>query len=1288
MKKILLYILIFFSHYIQAFDKNAVFPPEGKYNKNISLQLAYTSGPVYFYFENSIEKTPLLFDGADNPVILSAAEGEEKNYKIVFKDKAAGSTPVSLNYTIDRKKPYPPDIILKEGVFSFKPSDNSVFFRIDRGDWQIWNNENTIISSFNTVFYYSQDSSGNKSIVKTWSNQLYENFSSYNKKLNIYSPAEGDFYNKQLLYIDNTGLQWVRYSFIDFDSSVTGTEYQKPLIIDRTGTVNLYIAAKPVNSDEIIYKNVSYNVNENLTSIKSELIDNRNSKYLTSVSDKIIFYSLNSSNYIRYEEPVKLSYEPDSMNFNTLKLKTFDDSSSYSYRYFFYFDNRKSNESTVKRTGLPPKSRKPPKPVLEGIKTLSGGGRQIYLKQIKDVSYLFTISENKAPDNPVLYDSISEMLPVIRNPYGRDSRYYIKVSSIDNYGNISDPLEISRIFIDHYPPENPEISVINNNLELKGKDDIYYRIITEGSIDSAFKKYSDPVSLQPLKGISQKLSVEYYSSDNSGNKSIISEYNYKADNSFPFLSESAELNCTNILNTDYILRKNIFNPDYDIFYTISDSIETPPDPVITSSKLVNDIILKCQEGEEKCYTLKILPVSRTNSNKGDITELNFHIDKIPPPAPVLSDLKEIYYSDNAVINIKGAVSGNTVYYSSSLNENSIDSPFDGKKAYDSTIVLSNPEKTRKTFYIKTGSSDLAGNRTVSERVFKVILDNRDYPGTVLENINDYEVTDSVLTVKKPDDSFIYRYNISNNKEMLPRADFKSGILDKDLVFRAVTGEEKNYYLSVKAFFDIYDCKGSEERIFFIKTDRKKPEPPVITISENNTIQLSGENKVLYSAFPEKTNPVTPEFKEYIKPFMLNRYIPPGRYNIKAYSIDEAGNVSDPSEDSFYVSRKIIYISASEGNDLNTGGLSSPVKTLKKALDIYRNDKIDTIYLLPGLYRIEDPLTIDSPLFIKGSKGRTVIKPDAEICESIFSIKNSVLILKDLNLISDNYCSNYFSSVNSLAVIDNSEINADSSRFVKMKESSLIIENTSLSLKSVFSSEPFLIESGQINITDSRFNISSSSSIKTFSLDSSSFKLKNSSFILNSDDSLFAESFNSTVKNDNLRVKIESSQYSSFYNTLKSRLFISNSFFSDSSGSDKSVFLKSDNSELRFSDSSVTLNSRNKSSFIDSVEGEYNLNRIMLIINAEENSAPVFNSKNAVFHIEDNDITLKNAITGGFITSFDSIYEIYRTEINNLSVKNKFLMDLKGSGTAVLKNINFIPDKNIIKHTSGITVLME
>ena len=72
--------------------------------------------------------------------------------------------------------------------------------------------------------------------------------------------------------------------------------------------------------------------------------------------------------------------------------------------------------------------------------------------------HIFTQSKKtKPPLNPVMNSYVTDILPVLRNPYGRESTYYVKISAVDLEGNISEPLEVNNINVDHYPPSVPDI---------------------------------------------------------------------------------------------------------------------------------------------------------------------------------------------------------------------------------------------------------------------------------------------------------------------------------------------------------------------------------------------------------------------------------------------------------------------------------------------------------------------------------------------------------------------------------------------------------------------------------------------------------------------------------------------------------------------------------------------------------------------------------------------------------------------------------------------------------------
>ena len=1135
MKKIFVLTIIFFSFNLYAFDKNNISPSEGEYNNNIILDVKNTGSDLYFYFENSISKTPLLYNQKEYPVILSAADGEEKHYKITFLNKTDKSSAITLNYRIDRKKPGSADIKIYDNFLFFnKPEESSsVFFRIDRGNWIEWNGESLRLSDFNTVYYYCVDSSGNKSTVSTWSNQYYRNYRSQKSSLRVFSPEQGMFYNKQKLFIDKTDMEWIRYSFTDKETAVNGTLYTSPFVINRSGDVDIFIAAKPFNSNNLIHDKISFNVIEDSKSLTAELFESGNDKYLKAVSSRIILKAINNKDqFSRYDRPVKLSSDPLRVNYNTVYLKTYDDYSGYCYRYFYLFDERSTslkNDNEINNT----KKITPERPVLEGIKTLSDGSRKIILRQEKNKSFIYSISDIKTAENPEKSSATAENFIVLKNPYGRDSNYSVKVCTADEYGIISEPLVINNLSVDHYPPEIPEIIIQDNLIEFKSKYDVFYRFIREDIKSGNYLKYTKAFRIETIPGILENISVEYFSLDKHENKSMPGLKKLVFDNRYPDIVDSGFLKKENLSSSSFNVLKDFFKHDYEIYYTLSENLIPPRDPDINSKKLTSNLVLDCADGEEKYYTMKILPVSSVNSNRGNIQIFYFHIDKIKPEIPQIHHLKSVYYSDNAVIRLKGTESGNTVYYSYSSDKNSIDSPFNGTRASDNTIVIPLPEKDRKTVYLKTASQDRAGNRSAESDIISFVIDNRNYPEITFDSLTENYITPDNVVINKPSNNFIYRYEISNTEKSLPAVNSYSSVMESPVAFDMNSGEEKAFYIAVKAYFDINDNKGSEEKIFRIFIDKKKPEKPAITIKDNNKIHISGENTVLYTAYPEKTGIINPEYKKYIKPFMLNRYLPPGRYIIKAYSRDKAGNLSDASEDSFYISGKAVYVSHSKGNDKNKGTDSDyPVKTLDRAFDIYRNGEVDTFFLMPGNYEINNKVQAQQTLLIKGTSGKTFITDKSPGAASLFSLNDSSLILKDITMISKIYKNTFINAENSLVVFDNSEIKINCSTSVNAKNSTTIIENTDLTQETVFYSRPLVSDYGHLKIKDSNLDIISASEITSLNCNRSTADISDSSFLLNSDNSLFSKSVNSSLKNSNVRVKIISGVNSYFFQVGK------------------------------------------------------------------------------------------------------------------------------------------------------------
>ena len=97
---------------------------------------------------------------------------------------------------------------------------------------------------------------------------------------------------------------------------------------------------------------------------------------------------------------------------------------------------------------------------------------------------------------------------------------------------------------------------------------------------------------------------------------------------------------------------------------------------------------------------------------------------------------------------------------------------------------------------------------------------------------------------------------------------------------------------------------------------------------------------------------------------------------------------------------------------------------------------------------------------------------------------------------------------------------------------------------------------------------------------------------------------------------------------------------------------------------------------------------MSIINSENNTFSSFEVDDIELRFENSDITLNNSVNRGFISSNNSIIEIYSSDINTLSGMEKTLMDFSGNGTVLIKESSFTPKQKLIRRSSGVTVLKE
>ena len=196
------------------------------------------------------------------------------------------------------------------------------------------------------------------------------------------------------------------------------------------------------------------------------------------------------------------------------------------------------------------------------------------------------------------------------------------------------------------------------------------------------------------------------------------------------------------------------------------------------------------------------------------------------------------------------------------------------------------------------------------------------------------------------------------------------------------------------------------------------------------------------------------------------------------------------------------------------------------------------------------------LIVQQQKAITVFYDKIPESDNIFTISDSSLIIKGITLISENFRKNCFDSENSVIVFDNSDLIFNCSNFINQRNSSTIIEDSSLTLKSRLNSTAFNNYLSTLKIDTGSIDIYSESDITGFRLLKSQCYLTDSSFSFKSSRAVYSFNLeNSALNMKNIRVKNISKELSHTVISDKSRINITDSFISDAEGASESLHFK-------------------------------------------------------------------------------------------------------------------------------------
>ncbi len=543
-----------------------------------------------------------------------------------------------------------------------------------------------------------------------------------------------------------------------------------------------------------------------------------------------IYYTLDGSTpdkySLLYKRPFKIHF-PDEIKTGSKIIKA---------AAFFANDAESSPSASLLNYDFLP----PEKPILS-------------LKKIDQKTYLFSVVNKN--DNTFFYTlSYNGTIPPIPNKksfIGKENSYFhfpsgitgrLTISGIfmDDAGNFSPVTTLTADF-DTQPPPAPNIHIDSGSIILTGEDTIYYGVTRNVEKNTpVFKKYTDPVKLEDLK---EGVKFYTYAVDKAGNKSTpavwkipLRENQTNADFFYTGIDNNG------VYNTARTLRLYP-DPGVTLYYRFSDNGSPPEDPLpIPEMRITKPLLFNTDKNTEKKILIKILSTHSDTSRKNTITQLSFTIDRLPPPVPVFTSIKNnAVYNNSVTFSVKNHTSSTWILWKKNFSPDERESLAAYLKKgvlLKNRITLDVNKGEDKSFQISAAALDKAGNVSFSAQPVTIRIDKTPPAPPSLFGITPGEKTNKPVTFslysESADKLF---YSISQNG--LTPDIFSGKLYTKPVTVSGKENSQTNYTVKAWSVDEAGNCS-SEVVIepFTISRVKVLPIQPVIQQMDENTAVIS------------------------------------------------------------------------------------------------------------------------------------------------------------------------------------------------------------------------------------------------------------------------------------------------------------------------------------------------------------------------------------------------------------------------------------------------------------------
>ncbi|MFP4385101.1 MAG: Ig-like domain repeat protein [Spirochaetia bacterium] len=483
-------------------------------------------------------------------------------------------------------------------------------------------------------------------------------------------------------------------------------------------------------------------------------------------------------------------------------------------------------------------------------------------------------------------------------PRGMEKDFTFRFALRDRGGNTSQLSETKRFSLDLLPPARPEISISGDSVTIQGSEEIFYKITSDLAEDSGvFQPYVQGFELPGTPGMRIAYQVTAYGVDENGNRSDTAAAAAVIDKRKPVLPKLSGVTSGEKYQDPVTISFEKTVSDITVSYTYTSDGSEPADPTVESPEYSGPVTFQGVKDKELHYRIKFLPHLNNPQLSGDITEISFKIDQLPPKLPEIKGITHNEsYSGNRLITLIPDDPEDSVFYVIGEPGMDVTDPVAEGTYYNSPIHVSAEPDTESTYFLHLAVQDTVGNITYSLRPTAFTIDRAPpkrpdidiFPSTS-------EITDpagsSVFISSEPvkimllenstDTTFFYTVSKQPGSAGNTPKRYHDPVV--------IEGEPGNEHV---VYFSAYsrDSVGNESPLLgpvAVIIDRKHPEVPPEPVASPLSGGVSLSWPVINDAIYFKDN-TSETYRLYTAPVMLSG----SESEISYYAADRAGNKTD------------------------------------------------------------------------------------------------------------------------------------------------------------------------------------------------------------------------------------------------------------------------------------------------------------------------------------------------------------------------------------------------------------